>query len=115
MIRRLLGLAPIDHGQIAAGVPRSPQWPAFLKRFLAGKACAVCGRRDEPLTGHHIVPFHVDPARELDASNVLPVCDDSPTRRCHLLVCHLGDWRLWNRQAREHAATLLAARQAASK
>lgn len=113
MIRRLLGLAPVDHGQIAAGTPRSPQWPAFLKRFLAGKSCAVCGRNDEPLTGHHVVPFHVDRTRELDPANVIPVCDDSPSRKCHLLVCHLGDWRLVNPDCGQHAAMLREARRLA--
>ena len=112
MIRRLLGITA-DPGQVAAGVPRSPKWPAWLKRFLAGKRCAVCGRNDQPLTGHHVVPYHIDPARELDPSNVEPVCDDSPARKCHLLIGHLGDWQLVNQDFRQHAATLLAARQRA--
>lgn len=110
MIRRLLGLAPIDHGQIAAGVPRNPKWALWVKRFVRGKRCIVCGRNDEPLTGHHIVPFHEDPSRELDESNVRPICDDSPTRKCHLLVCHLGDWRLTNPDCDRHAAMLREAR-----
>ncbi len=114
MIRRLLGLAA-DHGQVAAGAPRSPRWPAWLKKFLVGKRCAVCGRNDQPLTGHHVVPYHVDPSRELDPDNVEPVCDDSAARRCHLLVGHLGDWQLVNPGFRAHAAALLAAREAAKR
>lgn len=108
---RAVGIRP-DPGLVGSQ-PRSPRWPAWLKKFLVGKVCVVCERNDEPLTGHHVVPFHVDPSREMDPTNVEPVCDDSPTRKCHLLVGHLGDWRLENKDFRAHAATLREARRRA--
>ena len=92
MIRRLLGLAPIDHGQIAAGVPRSPQWAKVRAAHLrAHPTCAACGQR-EKLEVHHVVPFGVDPSRELDRSNLLTLCSDP----CHIVHGHLMSWKRWN-------------------
>lgn len=113
MIRSLLrslGLAR-DPG-VAAGQQRSSNWPAFLREHLRGKVCCVCGATDG-LTLHHVVPVSVDASRELDPTNVVPICDDSSTKRCHIMIGHLGDWRRWNPDVRQHAATLLAARVAA--
>lgn len=113
MIRSLLRTIGVgaDPGLVGSQ-PRSPRWPAVMKDFLRGKACSVCGAT-KGLTAHHVVPFHVDPTRELDPANLLAVCDHAPNATCHLEVAHLGDWRRWNPEIREHAATLLAARQAA--
>ena len=98
-----------DPGVIAAGgQPRSPKWDAWLKAFLKGKACIACGAKDG-LTGHHVVPFHVDPSRELDAANVVPICSD----RCHIVHGHLDDYQLENPSVREDAAAHLAKRRAA--
>lgn len=103
--------APIDHGQSVADRTRSPKWPAWLKRFLRGKRCVCCGSKG-PLTGHHKVPYHVDPSRELDETNVAPICDGTD---CHLVVGHLKDFKLWNVDFDADAAAFLAKRQAAIK
>lgn len=98
-----------DPGVIAAGgKPRSPKWDSWVKAFLRGKTCIACGSRDG-LTGHHVIPFHVDPSLELDAGNVVPLCSD----RCHIVWGHLDDFRLDSPTVREDAAEHLAKRLAA--
>ena len=97
-----------DPGAIAAGVPRSPKWDAWLKAFLRGKSCIACGARDG-LTGHHVIPFHLRPDLELVESNVVPICSD----RCHIVWGHLDDFALDNPTVRQDAADHLAKRIAA--
>jgi hypothetical protein len=99
-----------DPGVATAGVPRSPKWAAWLKAFLRGKACIACGQR-EGLTGHHVVPFHVDRSRELDPLNVVAICSD----RCHIVHGHFNDFALANPTVREDCAAYLAKRLAAKK
>ena len=97
-----------DPGVVAAGVPRSGKWGPWLKAFLRGKSCIACGQR-EGLTGHHVVPYHEDPSRELDPTNVEPMCSD----RCHLVHGHFNDYSLHNPTVREDCAAYLAKRIAA--
>ena len=99
-----------DPGLVAAGVPRSSKWPAWLKAFLKGKVCIACGQR-EGLTGHHVVPYHEDPSRELDPTNVEPICGD----RCHIVHGHFNDFSLSNPTVREDCAAYRAKRMAAKK
>lgn len=100
-----------DPGLAAAGgVPRSPKWDSWLKAFLRGKSCIACGARDG-LTGHHVYPFHLDPSREMDPENVVPICAD----RCHIVWGHFDDYQLWNPRVREDAAAHLAGREAAKQ
>lgn len=88
-------------------VQRSAQWPALRAKLLRGARCAACGGR-ELLELHHVIPFHVDPARELDTGNLLPLCERKRSGiNCHLLVGHLGDYRSWNEHARTDAAIWL--------
>lgn len=75
-------------------VARSPKWAAFAKRFIKGKACAVCGR-SEQVVPHHKKPFHLFPELELDESNLIPLCEGR-TVNCHLAVGHLFRWQSWN-------------------
>jgi len=100
-----------DPGVIAAGgQPRSPKWESWLKAFLRGKSCIACGAKDG-LTGHHVIPFHVDPSKELDPTNVVPICSD----RCHIVFGHFNDFQLENPGVREDCAAYLAKRLAAKK
>ena len=56
----------IINAAIEAQVPRSPQWRRVEQEHLAKEPfCRFCGTTDH-LEVHHIVPFHVDPAKELD-------------------------------------------------
>lgn len=59
-------------------------------------ACAACGRTKD-LQVHHIVPYHVDRARECDPTNLLTVCADP----CHFVFCHYMSWQRINPNARE--------------
>jgi hypothetical protein len=99
-----------DPGLVAAGVPRSGKWAAWLKAFLKGKSCIACGQR-EALTGHHVVPYHIDPSRECDPTNVVPMCGD----RCHLVHGHFNDYSLDNPTVREDCAAYNAKRMAAKR
>ena len=98
MLRQLLGLAPKPDPRqapaVVAGVARSPKWAAFEREFLKGKTCLGCGRADL-LSAHHILPFHVDQVRELDPTNLAPLCH-GPTF-CHFVLgpCNQA-WTAWH-------------------
>lgn len=53
------------------GAERSSKWATFRKRYekIETKMCAVC--KDERVELHHIIPFHQDPSKELDKTNVI--------------------------------------------
>lgn len=104
---RLVGDRPLLTGDAAGPIvppmpapprPRSPKWPAVLKKFLKlHPTCEGCGRKAE--TAHHVVPFHVESARELDPTNLVAVCIP-----CHFCLAHLNCWNLWATTAREDLA-----------
>jgi 5-methylcytosine-specific restriction endonuclease McrA len=95
-LRNLFGQ---DNPPTFGGVPRSPPWPAVRTAFLAvNPKCAVCGTTCD-VEAHHVQPFHLDPAMELDPNNLIALC-----RRDHLLFGHLGNWASFNRTVREDAA-----------
>lgn len=87
---RLLGKTSRDH-------KRSPRWRVVRNTHLeAHPTCAVCGGVKK-LEVHHIVPFHIDPSRELDPSNLITLCESGKRGIvCHLLVGHRGNYRLEN-------------------
>ncbi len=74
---------------------RSSKWPKKRKAHLKEHPnCANCGKKKIfGMQVHHIVPFHVDPSKELDDDNLLTLCDNP---RCHLDKGHLGYFRSWN-------------------
>jgi len=74
---------------------RRPQWAALAKRYLKGKCCAVCGGSDK-VVPHHIIPVHVDATKELDETNLIPLCEGRGTLNCHLWAGHLGNWCRYN-------------------
>lgn len=47
--------------------------------------CAWCGALKPE--AHHIVPFHIDPAKGADPTNFISLCR---ARGCHCLVGHMG-------------------------
>ena len=82
---------------------RSPKWPAVERHHLMlHPACAACGGR-EKVEVHHVQPYHLFPARELDPTNLLSLCE-APGLRCHLETGHLGDWKRWNPDVVKDAA-----------
>lgn len=78
---------------------RSPQWPRVRAQHLRMQPiCQACGTRDK-LQVHHVKPFHVDPALELDPSNLLTLCE-KPSHDCHFTWGHFHDWSRWNPNVR---------------
>jgi hypothetical protein len=70
---------------------RSSQWNNVRKEHLKeNNTCSGCGKKDK-LEVHHIEPYHVNPDRELDPSNLLTLC-----KNCHFTIGHLMDWSSWN-------------------
>jgi 5-methylcytosine-specific restriction enzyme A len=102
LLRRLMGLSS---GEIEAlATPRSAGWRVLRKQHLGmHPECIVCGSRKK-VVPHHVVPFHVDPSRELDPSNLVTLCE-SPTFNCHLFFGHLKRWDRYNPNVVEDAAT----------
>ncbi len=92
LIRRFVSDQPNYEG-------RSLDWPKVRDKFLREHpACALCGKKDDPkdpLEVHHIVPFHMEPAMELDETNLITLC-----RPHHLLAGHLMAWKSYNRNVR---------------
>jgi len=79
----------------AYGNKRSPQWPEARKKWLkAHPTCAVCGSKDH-LEVHHIMPFHLDPSKELDPKNFITLCE-SKSHNDHLIFGHLLDFKSLN-------------------
>lgn len=82
---------------------RHPRWAAVARNhLLLQPRCAACGAK-EHLVVHHIVPVHVDAARELVPENLITLCE-GPTLNCHLWCGHLGHWRSWNENVIRDAA-----------
>jgi hypothetical protein len=81
-------------GKAPLGVARSGKWATVRKHFLeANPTCAVCGGTDR-LEVHHIFPFHLDPEKELDPTNLITLCEGQRFGlNCHLLMGHLGSFR----------------------
>lgn len=92
--------------QKTRGHKRSSLWPGVRKEHLRSNgACAVCGGRRQ-LNVHHIIPFHLEPERELDANNLITLCEGNATINCHLRFGHWGNYaRKYNPSIREDAQT----------
>lgn len=83
---------------------RSPRWEKVRKFHLKEfPACAACARVDKKNEVHHVIPFHVDPEKELDLTNLLTLCE-----RHHLVFGHFDNYRTYNPKVRESAANYLA-------
>ena len=95
---------------------RSPAWRKVRAEHIERhNECAACGSK-WLLQVHHIVPFHEDPALELDPDNLITLC----AATCHLAIGHGGDFKFFNRavvwmakQARKGLVTAKAASEAA--
>jgi hypothetical protein len=74
---------------------RSRQWRKLRTDHLADfPRCAACST-DKKIEVHHIEPFHLFPAKELDLQNLITLC-----KNCHLVLGHLRDYDIYNRNIR---------------
>jgi 5-methylcytosine-specific restriction endonuclease McrA len=70
---------------------RSGSWPKFRKAFLKKNFCCEACCTDKKLEVHHIVPFKVNKALELEENNCITLC-----KSCHLVLAHFKDYQLYN-------------------
>lgn len=78
---------------------RSDRWPTVRKHHLAREGeCQWC-RRKSSLQVHHMLPFHLDPGKELDDSNLITLCEGES--ECHLIHGHNGNWKSFNPDIRK--------------
>lgn len=84
---------------------RSSQWGTKRAQHLRREPrCSACGA-SQFLAVHHIIPFHVDPSRELDDTNLITLCENAGN--CHLIFGHLKDWKAYNPHVRATAESML--------
>lgn len=91
-------------GKPLGGQMRSPDWREF-RRIHIKKYCECCGKKGsllKPLELHHIVPFHNDPSKECDPTNVITLC-----RPCHLEMGHLMNFKSHNKDVVSDSARML--------
>lgn len=84
------------------GEPRSGHWPAVRAAYnKTHPFCEACG---SPTNGnvHHVVPFHNDPSKECDPTNLIRLCRD-----CHFDLGHHHNWKDSNLNVRADAAAKL--------
>jgi 5-methylcytosine-specific restriction endonuclease McrA len=86
-LRRWLAIPYILESQ-----KRSSQWRKVRAAHLKTQpVCQACGRSKD-LDVHHIVPFHIDPSKELDPDNLITLCG-SP---CHIVFGHFLSYHCHN-------------------
>lgn len=89
---------------------RSPKWRSVRAYHLkTSPYCEAC-ESTEKLEVHHIIPFDVDPDRELNPSNLITLC-----KYCHLVLGHLKDYKIYNQFVGLSAFDLNRKRQLAYK
>jgi 5-methylcytosine-specific restriction protein A len=82
--------------------PRSKEWSKVRSEHLKKNPfCAVCGNKKN-VVPHHIVPFHIDPSKELDPSNLISLCEGD-SFNCHLFFGHFRNWAKHNPNISEDA------------
>lgn len=80
---------------------RSPKWRNVRSEHLKlDPICRACGS-DEDLEVHHIEPVQICPEKELDPNNLITLCG----KHCHFVFGHLMDYKSWNTNVVEDAAT----------
>jgi hypothetical protein len=98
---------PVPPPVLGIEKPRSPEWPKVREEWLKDHpTCAACGARAK-LQVHHLRPFHLFPALELDPSNFLTLCEQEGSDH-HLEIGHNGDFQKYNENAVEDAEKMLA-------
>ncbi|MCX6822361.1 MAG: HNH endonuclease [Candidatus Aenigmarchaeota archaeon] len=80
----------------ALGVPRSGKWRPTRKNHLIKEPCCQICASKKKLEVHHIIPFSIDPSKELLDENLVTLCI-----YCHFIFGHLGKWASYNENLRE--------------
>lgn len=97
----------LDHARLMRsvyGAARSGKWRSVERHFLAlHPNCEACGGTQE-VVGHHVEPFHLRPDKELDARNLIALCNK---HGCHFTHGHCFDWQAHNPHVREDARVQL--------
>jgi len=89
---------------------RSSKWRGVRAKHLKTNGrCEAC-ESTKKLEVHHIIPFDVDPDRELNPSNLITLCN-----YCHLVLGHLRDYKIYNQFVGLSAFDLNRKRQLAYK
>jgi len=103
-INRHVKLLKHLHGLIREKIKdhsRSSEWPSVRHEYLKKQSvCEACGSIKN-LQVHHVMPFHLHPELELDASNLITLCMSE--NDCHLLIGHGDDWKCYNPSVRSDA------------
>lgn len=87
-------------------IDRSPRWASVRAKFLEDNPCCEACGGVKNLEVHHVIPYHVDPSKELDRSNLQVLC--GLPRNCHWNVGHGFDWQAWRPDSRALAKQMLA-------
>lgn len=77
-------------------IGRSDKWHAVEKHFLSlpgNDKCSACAGTTK-LQVHHKMPFHKDPADELDLNNLITLCMGSED--CHIRCGHGDSFQYYN-------------------
>lgn len=93
-------------GPVEYGISRSKTWNAVKTSHLEKHpTCEACGSK-EKLNVHHKIPFHLDPSREEDPTNLITLCEGEVVN-CHLLFGHGRDWKAYNPEVVSDCQTAL--------
>lgn len=83
---------------------RSSQWPKVRAEYLKKHpTCAVCDGTKK-LEVHHITPFSDNSALELDANNLITLCEGKKGLNCHFVFGHLCNYQKSNPDVRKDAS-----------
>ena len=84
---------------IPLGARRGSGWTEVRSNFLRlNPLCAVC--LSKKVEVHHKIPFYLRRDLELDPDNLITLCRDH-----HFWFGHLGDWKAYNIEVSQDAAT----------
>lgn len=97
LVFSLSGMDCIQHGH-ELNYGRSGEWQTVRKEYLVYRpSCEACGSK-KALNVHHVIPYHLDPSKELDKNNLITLC-----HTCHLVFGHLMNFKSWNVEVRKDA------------
>ena len=108
MFSKLKHVGRVVHGVVREhlkSATRSSHWSKVRKEFIKlNPTCAACGGTKR-LNVHHKVPFHKNPALELDPSNLITLC--LGPLECHIQLGHAFSYKWFNPNIVEDAASYL--------